>query len=311
MWHPPACGRRRLVTFRRGSPPLPWSGGCHMLAKQAVLAEPSEASTARPKGPVPPAARQRAAAAATAQRTGPPLRGALSWARGVQLALLPRCARKHVAPAGLWPAATCDIPTQHAAGLSSTATCDIPTQDAAGLSSAATCDIPTQNAAGLSSAATCDIPTQDAAAPLERRVPHACAASSASRTIRSVDSAARRAGPASSTNGSGRSRESPRCAPPAPKGAAAAARARDALHQHQRERPQPRPLKLTTKQAPLARGLFQCPGEDSNLQGCYTTSTSSWRVCQFRHLGRWGPERFGALREDGNSSRIGVRKQPP
>jgi hypothetical protein len=141
-----------------------------------------------------------------------------------------------VAPAGLWPAATCDIPTQHAAdlsseatrdiptqhaadlsseatrdiptqhaaGLSSAATRDIPTQHAADLSSAATRDIPTQHAADLSSAATRDIPTQDAAAPLERRVPHACEASSASRTIRSVDSAARRAGPASSTNANDR-----------------------------------------------------------------------------------------------------------
>ena len=109
-----------------------------------------------------------------------------------------------MAPAGLWPAATCDIPTQDAADLSSAATFDIPTQDAADLSSAVTCDIPTQHAAGLSSAATRDIPTQDAAAPLERRVPHACEASSASRTIRSVDSAARRAGPASSTNANDR-----------------------------------------------------------------------------------------------------------
>jgi hypothetical protein len=99
-------------------------------------------------------------------------RAALSWTREVQLALLPRSARKHVAPAGLWPAATCDIPTQ--------------------------------DAAGLSSAATRDIPTQDAAAPKERRVPHACEASSASRTIRSVDSAARRAGPASSTKANDR-----------------------------------------------------------------------------------------------------------
>jgi hypothetical protein len=49
--------------------------------------------------------------------------------------------------------------------------------------------------AGLWPAASCDIPTRIAAAPLERRVPHACEASSASRTIRSVDSAARRAGP--------------------------------------------------------------------------------------------------------------------
>jgi hypothetical protein len=159
----PAAPRRRVVWECHPSPPLPWSGGCHMLAKQAVLAEPTEASTARPEGPVPPAAPKGAAAAATAQRTGPPLRGALSWARGVQLALLPRCARKHVAPAGRWPAASCDIPTQ--------------------------------NAVGLSSAASCDIPAQIAAAPLERRVPHACEASSASRTIRSVDSAARRAGP--------------------------------------------------------------------------------------------------------------------
>ena len=31
----------------RKTPPLLRSGGCHMLAKQAVLAEPSEASTAR------------------------------------------------------------------------------------------------------------------------------------------------------------------------------------------------------------------------------------------------------------------------
>jgi hypothetical protein len=180
--NPSAFGRRRLVTSRHKSPPLLWSGGCHMLAKQAVLAEPTEASTARPEGPVPPAAPKGAAAAATAQRTGPPLRGALSWARGVLLALLPRCARKHVAPAGLWPAASCDIPTQ--------------------------------NAAGLSSAASCDIPAQIAAAPLERRVPHACAASSASRTIRSVDSAPREAR---------RSRQQHPARSPTPKGAAAAA----------------------------------------------------------------------------------------
>ncbi len=32
---------------------------------------------------------------------------------------------------------------------------------------------------------------------------------------------------------------------------------------------------------------IECPEEDSNLQGRETTSTSSWRVCQFRHLGRW------------------------
>jgi hypothetical protein len=60
--NPPAFGRRRPVTSPPKTPPLPRSGGCHMLAKQAVLAEPSEASTARPKGPVPSAAPKRAIA---------------------------------------------------------------------------------------------------------------------------------------------------------------------------------------------------------------------------------------------------------
>ena len=66
----PAAPRRRVVWECHKSPPLPWSGGCHMLAKQAVLAEPSEASTARRAAPVPPAAPKEAAAAATAQTRG-------------------------------------------------------------------------------------------------------------------------------------------------------------------------------------------------------------------------------------------------
>jgi hypothetical protein len=81
----------------------------------------------------------------------PPLAGALSWARGVQLALLPRFARKHVAPA--------------ASRRRPTTACH-----------------KTPPASG-------------------RRVPRACEASSASRTIRSLDSAARSAGSPSSTGG--------------------------------------------------------------------------------------------------------------
>jgi hypothetical protein len=45
----------------------PLAGGCHVLAQQAVLAEPSEASTVRRAAPVPSTSPKRAAAAATAQ----------------------------------------------------------------------------------------------------------------------------------------------------------------------------------------------------------------------------------------------------
>jgi hypothetical protein len=57
-----------------------------------------------------------------------------------------------------------------------------------------------------------------------RRVPRACAASSASRTIRTVDSAARSAGPGTSTKGSGRSRDRSKRDRPPPAGALSWAR---------------------------------------------------------------------------------------
>ena len=51
MWHPPASGRRRLVTSRRGSPPR--SGGCHVpfsRSEEAVRAEPLDRRQRGPQG---------------------------------------------------------------------------------------------------------------------------------------------------------------------------------------------------------------------------------------------------------------------
>jgi hypothetical protein len=226
---PPVEGRRVVIELPETPPAKGRRVPRACAASSASRTIRTVDSAARSAGPV------TSTKGSGSSRDRPPSAGALSRDRGVQLALLPRFARKHVAPAASRrrsptgrhkppPASGRRVTTPAAAGGRRVARKShkpppasgrrVTTPAAAGGRRMARKShkpppasgrrVTTPAAAGGRRVARKSHKPPPA---LGRRVPRACEASSASRTIRSVDSAARSAGPVTSTKGSGRSRD--------------------------------------------------------------------------------------------------------